>query len=115
MLGVKSTDRARYVRAIRKALSMIVGKAVSVDAEKSQLPRNWLFHNRWGKVDGAKTARGEAIEFTRIGGRTTAFVPSRQRWRWQASFRPEKRLFGSRPRHGRRSFSVVRQSRRPRY
>lgn len=66
-------------RAIRKALATIVGKAVSVDAEKSQLPRNWLFHNRWGKVAGAKTARGEAIEFTRIGGRTTAFVPSRQR------------------------------------
>jgi formamidopyrimidine-DNA glycosylase len=66
-------------RAIRKALASIVARAVEVDAEKSQLPKNWLFHNRWGKVAGAKTARGEAIEFTRIGGRTTAFVPSRQR------------------------------------
>jgi len=70
---------AAEARAIRGALAQIVSKAVSVDAEKSQLPRNWLFHHRWGKVAGAKTARGEAIEFTRIGGRTTAFVPSRQR------------------------------------
>lgn len=70
---------AAQARAVRRALATIVTKAVEVDAEKSQLPRNWLFHDRWGKVAGAKTARGEAIEFTRIGGRTTAFVPSRQR------------------------------------
>jgi formamidopyrimidine-DNA glycosylase len=70
---------AAEARAIRAALAKIVATAVEVDAEKSQLPRNWLFHDRWGKVAGAKTARGEAIEFTRIGGRTTAFVPARQR------------------------------------
>jgi formamidopyrimidine-DNA glycosylase len=66
-------------RAIRSALGRIVRKAVDVDAEKSQFPKNWLFHYRWGRAEGARTSSGDAIEFTRLGGRTTAFVPSRQR------------------------------------
>lgn len=65
-------------RAIRTALGRIVRKAVEVDAQKSRLPKHWLFHFRWGKGEGAVTARGEKIEFTQLGGRTTAFVPSRQ-------------------------------------
>ena len=66
-------------RAVRTALARIVRKAVEVDARKERLPANWLFHHRWGKSDGARTARGEKIEFVELGGRTTAFVPARQR------------------------------------
>jgi len=65
--------------AVRTALGRIVRKAVDVDAKKSQLPKSWLFHYRWGKAEGARTGRGEAIEFVQLGGRTTAIVPSRQR------------------------------------
>lgn len=66
-------------RAIRRALGRIVRRAVEVDAHKDRLPATWLFHHRWGQAGDARTARGEKIEFVQIGGRTTAFVPSRQR------------------------------------
>jgi formamidopyrimidine-DNA glycosylase len=69
----------REARAIRSALGRIVRRAVAVDAQKSQLPGNWLFHRRWGKPEEARTLRGERIEFVQLGGRTTAFVPGRQR------------------------------------
>lgn len=70
---------ATEARRIRKVLGRIVRKAVEVDAQKSQLPASWLFHDRWGQNEEARTARGEKIEFVQIGGRTTAFVPARQR------------------------------------
>lgn len=69
----------REARRIGTALERIVRKAVDVDADKSRLPSGWLFHHRWGQVAGARTARGERIEFVQIGGRTTAWVPARQR------------------------------------
>lgn len=66
-------------RRLRTALLRIVRRAVAVDAEKSRFPRSWLFHHRWGKVAGAVDARGRAIAFAAIGGRTTAWVPGHQR------------------------------------
>jgi len=64
---------------LRLAIAGVVQTAVAVDARKDAFPVEWLFHHRWGKVAGSKTAAGEAIEFLEIGGRTTAWVPSRQR------------------------------------
>lgn len=69
----------RQACRVASALSRIVRRAVDVDAEKSRLPRSWLFHHRWGRQEGARTARGEDIEFLRIGGRTTAWVPTVQK------------------------------------
>ena len=63
---------------VRRTLS-VIQKACSVNAEKDRFPRTWLFHNRWGRVQGATTAKGELIQFDAIGGRTTAWVPTRQR------------------------------------
>ena len=62
---------------VRKTIA-VIQKACSVDAEKDRFPRSWLFHNRWGKVQGARTAKGELIQFDAIGGRITAWVPVRQ-------------------------------------
>jgi formamidopyrimidine-DNA glycosylase len=70
---------AREVRVLRARLREIVRYAVAVDAEKERLPRTWLFHHRWGKDAQARTARGEKIEFLTVAGRTTAWVPTRQR------------------------------------
>lgn len=67
------------IEAVRKALRGIVKKAVAVDAVKAEFPRAWLFHDRWGKKAAARTHAGEAIEFLTVGGRTTAWVPARQR------------------------------------
>jgi len=76
-LGVDLEQKeAKYL--VKKTVS-VIQKACSVDAEKDRFPRTWLFHNRWGKVEGARTAKGELIQFDAIGGRTTAWVPVRQR------------------------------------
>ncbi len=66
-------------RRVRTCLKRIITKAVDVNAEKARFPRTWLFHHRWGKNSDAKTARGEKIEHMTVGGRTTAWVPDRQR------------------------------------
>ena len=64
---------------VHAKLARIITRAVQVDADKDRLPKSWLFHHRWGKHDDARTGGGERIEFLEIGGRTTAWVPSRQR------------------------------------
>jgi formamidopyrimidine-DNA glycosylase len=67
------------VARLRSRLLAIVRRAVAVGADDRLFPRAWLFHDRWGREEGARTARGERISHLTIGGRTTAFVPSRQR------------------------------------
>ena len=66
-------------RRLRARLGAIVERAVHANADDSLYPRTWLFHRRWGKQDDARTTRGERIEHVTIGGRTTAWVPARQR------------------------------------
>ena len=53
------------VKALRKALGAVVRKAVSVDADKKRFPKAWLFHHRWGQVEGATTYRGEPLSLIR--------------------------------------------------
>jgi formamidopyrimidine-DNA glycosylase len=67
------------VARLRARLHAIVHRAVAVGADDRRFPRRWLFHHRWGRAEGARTARGERIVHLTIGGRTTAFAPARQR------------------------------------
>jgi len=68
-----STDE---IKTLRTCMMKILRKAVNVDADASRFPKNWLFHYRWGKK--AETdAQGDRIQFDQVGGRTTAWVPSR--------------------------------------
>lgn len=71
--------RPEEVARLRARLLSIVKRAVAVDADSDRFPRGWLFHRRWGKDPAARTAQGEKITHATIGGRTTAWVPSRQR------------------------------------
>ena len=71
---------AAEARRLRSKLKQIIETAVLVDADKSFFPRDWLFHQRWGRKRGA-TIRGKPIEFLTVGGRTTAWVPTVQRQR----------------------------------
>jgi formamidopyrimidine-DNA glycosylase len=73
--GLRLEETAR----LRERMLHIVRRAVAVDAEADRFPRSWLFHYRWGKDKNARTATGERIVHATVGGRTTAFVPSRQR------------------------------------
>lgn len=70
---------ADELKRIRTKLRAIIRKAVEVNAEKPRYPRTWLFHHRWGKNSEARTSRGERIEHLTVGGRTTAWVPERQK------------------------------------
>lgn len=67
------------IETVRGAMRDIVAHAVAVDADKSRFPSSWLFHQRWGKKEGAETEDGHPIEHLTLGGRTTAWVPAVQR------------------------------------
>jgi len=66
-------------RRLRAALHLVIKTAVAARADSDRFPKTWLFHHRWGRNAEAVTARGEKIRHDTIGGRTTAWVPSRQR------------------------------------
>jgi formamidopyrimidine-DNA glycosylase len=67
------------VGRLRARLLAIVRKAVTVQADSDRFPRTWLFHYRWGREKDARTWREERIVHDTIGGRTTAWVPARQK------------------------------------
>jgi formamidopyrimidine-DNA glycosylase len=67
------------VSALRSALVRVVRKAVDVGADDERFPATWLFHHRWGRNATARTSGGDRIVHETIGGRTTAWVPTRQR------------------------------------
>lgn len=66
------------LQRLRTRLGEVIRRAVAVDADSDRFPRTWLFHHRWGRQADARTARGEKIEHSTIGGRTTAWVPEVQ-------------------------------------
>lgn len=61
------------------AIKVIIEQAVKVDADASRFPEHWLFHKRWKPSSGQVDARGAAIEFCKVAGRSTAWVPEVQR------------------------------------
>ncbi|MCB9648505.1 MAG: hypothetical protein H6730_18180 [Deltaproteobacteria bacterium] len=66
------------VERLRDKLVHVVHTAVAVDADSARFPKGWLFHHRWGKAADAKVG-GQAIQHITVAGRTTAWVPTRQR------------------------------------
>jgi formamidopyrimidine-DNA glycosylase len=73
--GLRPEETAR----LRSRMLDIIRRAVAVDADSDRFPKSWLFHHRWGRNANARTAAGEKITHATIGGRTTAWVPGRQR------------------------------------
>lgn len=70
---------AREVTALRRAIRAVLARAVEVGAEHQRFPRSWLFEHRWGGTRGAEQIGGERIVRETVGGRTTAWVPARQK------------------------------------
>jgi formamidopyrimidine-DNA glycosylase len=64
---------------LREAIRVVISHAVAVGADKDQFPKDWLFHARWGGKSGEETLEGEKIIREQIGGRTTAWVPTKQK------------------------------------
>jgi len=67
------------IKRLHRKLNAIIQHAVDVGADDVRFPRNWLFHYRWGKTKGAVDGGGRTIAFAQVGGRTTAWVPERQK------------------------------------
>jgi formamidopyrimidine-DNA glycosylase len=65
-------------RRLRTALKTIAEQSVAVDADAARFPSGWLFNYRWDRRIG-RGPRGEPLVRQRIGGRTTAWAPSRQK------------------------------------
>lgn len=64
---------------ISKNLFAIIKKSVDVGADSSLFPQEWLFHFRWGGSKGDELIEGQPIVREQIGGRTTAWVPTKQK------------------------------------
>ncbi len=69
----------REVAALRKSIQEVLAHAVEVDADYERFPETWLFEHRWGGGKGAERFVGGEIVRETVGGRTTAWVPERQK------------------------------------
>jgi formamidopyrimidine-DNA glycosylase len=67
------------VKTLRRAIVSVLARAVSVGADHKRFPKSWLFEHRWGGSRGAAQVNGQLIVREEVGGRTTAWVPSRQK------------------------------------
>ncbi len=69
----------REAAALRRAIASVLHHAVKVGADSDRYPKSWLFRHRWGGARGATRIGGQTIVREEVGGRTTAWVPSRQK------------------------------------
>ncbi len=76
-LGSSLTEKE--IGALHKSIKMVLDHAVKVDADYTEFPDSWLFHHRWGGDKGAERVEGQEIVRETVGGRTTAWVPERQK------------------------------------
>lgn len=67
------------VAALRRSIRTVLARAVKVSADHERFPKSWLFEHRWGGTRGAAQIAGQPIVREEVGGRTTAWVPTRQR------------------------------------
>ena len=67
------------VAALRRSIRLVLARAVKVGADHQQFPKSWLFEHRWGGTRGAEQIAGQPIVREEVGGRTTAWVPTRQK------------------------------------
>jgi len=67
------------VKALRRAIVAVLARAVKAGADHARFPKSWLFEHRWGGSRGSERIGGQRIVREQVGGRTTAWVPSRQR------------------------------------
>lgn len=66
-------------KALHDATATIIKAAVKVNADYEKFPEHWIFHHRWGGSRGSERIDGQEIKRDTVGGRTTAWVPSRQK------------------------------------
>jgi formamidopyrimidine-DNA glycosylase len=67
------------LKRLSEAIEFVVNLAVKQEADESRYPEDWLFHVRWGGGKGSELHLGEELRRDQVGGRTTAWVPARQK------------------------------------
>ncbi|KAJ1463299.1 Formamidopyrimidine-DNA glycosylase N-terminal domain-containing protein [Pelagophyceae sp. CCMP2097] len=71
---------AAHVAALRAAIGDVCARATSANADSEEFPDTWLFHHRWAnQKTGSISSPIGRIHFATVGGRTTAFVPDKQK------------------------------------
>ncbi len=66
------------IKRIHSKIRSVTTLSVDAGADDSRYPASWIFHHRWGKKAG-KISTGEKIKHSVVGGRTTAWVPAKQK------------------------------------
>ncbi|OMP88113.1 Formamidopyrimidine-DNA glycosylase [Diplodia seriata] len=69
------------IKQLHDALMYVCDLACETLAESDKFPEDWLMKHRWGKgkKDANKLPNGAKITFLKVGGRTSAVVPSVQK------------------------------------
>lgn len=69
------------VKQLHDAMMYVCNTAVETLAESDKFPEDWLMKHRWGKgkKDKNMLPNGAKITFLKVGGRTSAVVPSVQK------------------------------------
>ncbi|KAL6156015.1 hypothetical protein ACJQWK_05061 [Exserohilum turcicum] len=76
-----NTFTDEQVKRLHDAIMYVCDTAVEANGDSDSFPENWLMKHRWGKgkKEGSKLPTGEKITFLKVGGRTSAIVPSIQK------------------------------------
>lgn len=76
-----NTFSDEQVKRLHDAMMYVCKTAVDANAESERFPEDWLMKHRWdkGKKNGGKLPNGAKITFLKVGGRTSAVVPSVQK------------------------------------
>jgi formamidopyrimidine-DNA glycosylase len=67
------------IKRLRNAIHEVLKKSVEAKADYEQFPKSWMFHHRWGGGKGQDVIDGHAIRREEVAGRTTAWVPDKQK------------------------------------
>ena len=78
-----NTLSEKEARTLRTKLRYVIRKSVEWDADARRYPDSWLFPHRWqlraSKKGDIRDHEGHRVTFDKVGGRTTSWVPARQR------------------------------------
>jgi formamidopyrimidine-DNA glycosylase len=76
-----NTFNDEQIKRLHDAMMYVCDTAVAANGDSDEFPKDWLMKHRWGKgkKDGSKLPNGDKITFLKVGGRTSAIVPSRQK------------------------------------
>lgn len=76
-----NTFSDEQIKQLHDAMTAVCTLAVETLADSSQFPETWLMKYRWdkGKKDSNVLPNGEKIVHLKVGGRTSAIVPSVQK------------------------------------